>query len=67
MSIIERTRLDIATAAIDALEKRCAELQDQLSTLQNAFDLLRPCNECGVVYASPEDYAEHICHGRQGA
>ena len=59
-------RLEIAIAAIDALEQRCADLEDRLSTIQNAWDLLRPCDECGIVFASPEDYAEHVCPGRQG-
>lgn len=49
-----------------ALEQRVLELEDEVSSLKNAFELLRPCDECGAVYASPEDYAEHLCPGRQG-
>lgn len=59
-------RLELHDIAIEQLESRCRELEDEVSTLKNAFELLKPCDECGVVYASPEDWAEHICHGRQG-
>lgn len=49
----------------EGFERRIRELEDEVSTLKNAFELLRPCDECGAVYATPEDYAAHMCAGRQ--
>lgn len=62
----ERKMLMILWETRAGMERRCAELEDEVSTLKLAFEELTPCDECGVVFASRDDYGEHNCHGRQG-
>ena len=66
MTADERTRLDIAVAAIDALEKRCGELEDEVATLRNEMDTFKACDECGAVFRNYDAYSEHACQGVQG-
>lgn len=59
-------RLAVAVAAIENLEVRCQALGEKLSELKEAFDTLRSCSGCGIVFLDRDAYGEHVCGGKQG-
>jgi hypothetical protein len=47
-------------------EKKADLLLRRLEALEARIEGFRPCDECGVVFATPDDWASHLCNGRQG-
>lgn len=61
-----KTQLALAAASIAALETRCTELEDEVSTLKNETMHFVACDECGVVFKDRDAWGEHLCNGKQG-